>query len=63
MDEAIGKLAGVLAGGLLEFCRITGATPAEFEAMAGELRRAVHAATCAARVKFMTETERKGVAQ
>ena len=59
MREHLTKLVNHLAEVLIFECRQSKADQAEFEILAGELRRDLHAATCAARVRYWNELNAK----
>ena len=60
MREHLTKLVNDLAEVLIFECRQSQADQAEFEILAGELRRDLHAATCAARVRYWNELNANG---
>jgi hypothetical protein len=51
----LSKLVNDMAEVLIFECRQAEADQADFEILAGELRRDLHAATCAARVRYWSE--------
>jgi rhamnogalacturonyl hydrolase YesR len=59
MREHLTKLVNDMADVLVLACLAAKADQAEFEILAGELRRAFHAATCAARVRYWHELNAK----
>lgn len=59
MLEAMKRLADDLAEILVSECRQSKADQAEFEILAGDLRRAIHAAIGRARVRIMNEMNAK----
>jgi hypothetical protein len=59
MREQLKRMVDELAEVLIFECRQSKADQAEFEILVGDLRRAVHAATCAARVCYWNELNAK----
>jgi hypothetical protein len=59
MREHLTKLVKHLAEVLIFECRQSQADQAEFEILVGRFRRLVHAATCAARVRYWNELNAK----
>ena len=59
MRESMAKLVNDLSEILVSECRQSGADLAAFEILSGDLRRAIHAAICRARVRLMEGMEAK----
>jgi hypothetical protein len=59
MREQLKRMVDELAEVLIFECRQSKADQAKFEILAGELRRDLHAATCAARVRYWNELNAK----
>lgn len=59
MSEGIERSVEAIADILISECRKSQADQSEFEILVGRFRRMVHAATCAARVRYWHELNAK----